>query len=491
MSVPKRIEALPIKGSAEFGGGLAAPETNHNTRRGGESFFQFGVTISGLGRDPTSPVSHHKAREVVRNTAQFLLLRRLLPDEFAPREIFFMLRAMLIAFALLTGVSQSARAVDVETLPKGVRMSQARFGVISGLDQTWAKDGKLYDLGETRSVTFDAATLARVNERARALVQALDYFGNHDLGEKIQLGTLNVQTTPQLQFFAPVLAYGLSDSWTLGIGVPVVRYQNTLTLSASNSNLAFYRQQFQGISHQLDDALNLDLVAEAQKVIAEKGYRRLENRDETFVADMQVALLHRLGDLGSWSFLHQIAVTVPTGPKDDPDDLMSLNAFGRTALGNTIIAARQVARRLIFLPYLGLDLPIPDRVVKRIPKNDDDNLPDQDSKQEIGRFLAPMATLGSELRWAFTNRWDAKYGVEGSAKGKDRYEGTGRTDLLEKNTDSEVLRVRGGLSYSTVEDYKIGKSMAPTRVSLEVADTVAGRNIERQLRTELAAMLFF
>jgi hypothetical protein len=206
---------------------------------------------------------------------------------------------------------------------------------------------------------------------------------------------------------------------------------------------------------------------------------------------MQVALLHRLGELGSWSFLQQIAFTLPTGPKDDPDDLMALNAFGRAAVGTTMIAARALTHRLVFLPYAGLDIPVPDHVVKRVPKNEDDNLPDQDSKQNVGRFLAPMASLGAELRWSFTQRWDLKYGAEASAKGKDHYDGQGRTDLLEQNTDQEVLRVRGGLSYSTVEDYKIGKSMAPTRVSLEIADTVAGRNIERQLRTELAAMLFF
>lgn len=370
-------------------------------------------------------------------------------------------------------------------------MSEIRFGAVSGLNQTWEKDGKLYDLGEARSVTFDATTLARVNDRARALVQALDYFGNHDLGEKIQLGTLNVQTMPQIQYMAPVFAIGLDEKWTFGFGIPIVRYKNALSLSASNSNVEFYRQQFQGISHQLDEALSVDLVMEAQKVIAEKGYRPLENRDQTFIGDIQLVLLHRLAALGAWRLLHQMTFVLPTGPKDDPDDLMALSVFGRTVIGNTMVAARLIARGLTFLPYAGVDVAMPDKVTKRVPKDENDSLPDQDSRQEMSRFVAPTLKAGGELKWLVGDRWEINYAVDASAKGIDHFSGSGRTDLLEKDTDSEVFRVRGGFGYSTIEDYKLKKSSAPGRVALEVTDTVAGRNIERQLKTELSATLFF
>ena len=406
---------------------------------------------------------------------------------------FFMI--LSASFMVMVMALPCALAVDVEVLPAGVRMTQAKFGVISGLDQTWKSDGKLYDLGESRSVTFDAATLARVNAQARALVQALDSFGSHDLGRKLSLGTLNVSTTPQVTYMAPVLAYGVTDRLTIGLGIPVVRYQNQISLSASASNLDFYRQQLGGLSQKVDQALSIDLVTESQRVMAEKGYRPLQSRDETFIGDIQLAMLYRLPDLGSgngtWAFMNQFTLTMPTGPKDDPNDLASLNAFGMASIEESIILAHALTPRWTILPYASLMLPIPDRTLKRVPKDENDSLPDRNSIQEVGRWMGPSASLGFELRWEVIHRWSLKAGNEIVTKWQDRYSGTGRVDLLGSNTDSSVLRARGGLTFSTVEDYKLRKAKVPTRVSLEVSDTVVGRNIERQLRTDLTAMLFF
>lgn len=397
---------------------------------------------------------------------------------------------VLIAFLACLS-AREARAADVEVLPAGVRMTQARFGVISGLNQTWKNDGNLYDLGETRSVTFDAATLARVNDRAGALVRALDQFGRRDLGSTLTLGTLNVSTQPQISYFAPILAYGVNDRLTLGFGIPVVRYNNEITLSASASNLDFYRQQLGGASAALDGVLNIDLVTETQRVLAEKNYRPLTNRNETFVGDAQLAMLYRLPEAGSWALLHQLTLTLPTGPKDDANDLMALNAFGRTSLEASLIGARVLGAGWTYLPSVSVLVPIPDRTNRRVPKNEYDTLPDADREQELGRWTGPTVALGSDLRWEVFGRWSLKGGIEAASKSKDRYSGSGRTDLLEKNTESSVLRTKGGLTYSTVEDYKLKKARMPSRISLEVTDTVAGRNIERQLRTDLTAMLFF
>lgn len=404
-----------------------------------------------------------------------------------------MTRVGLFLFAVTTLflVTPGARAVDVEVLPAGVRMTEAKFGVISGLDQTWKSDGKLYDLGETRSVTFDAQTLARVNKQALDLVNALDSFGSHDLGRKLSLGTLNVNTTPQVTFFAPILAYGVTERLTIGLGIPVVRYQNQISLTSGPSNLQFYRDQFGGLSDRIDRALNIDLVSEAQRVISEKGYKPLQSRDETFIGDVQFAMLYRFPDVGRWAFMNQMTLTLPTGPKDDPNDLAALNAFGSTSVEESFIAANYFAPRWTLLPYVSLLLPVPDHTMKRVPKDENDTLPDQNATQDVARWLGPTAALGFELRWEVVKRWTLKAGNELANKWRDHYTGSGRIDLLESNTDSAVMRARGGLTYSTVEDYMIHKAKVPSRVSLEVSDTVVGRNIERQLRTDLTAMLFF
>lgn len=385
----------------------------------------------------------------------------------------------------------TAVAADVETLPANIRMAQIKSGYIAGLDQVWASNGQLYNLGEARSVSFDGATLARVSPQAAQLVAALNQFGSRGLGDQIQMGTLNINTEPTISYMAPVLAYGLTSKWTIGAGIPVVNYSNRLSLSASASNLSFYRDQLGGNTQLLDDALNVNLVNETRKVIMEKGYRPLESRDETFLGDIQIAALHRLNNIGSWAAAHQITLTLPTGPKDNPDDLMAINAFGRTVLDNTLVLSRPLSSILTFVPYGGITLTLPDRVTKRVPKNEDDVLPDATAKQEVTRFIFPSFTIGSNLQYKYSDTLNFSGGLEGSVKGTDEYSGDGRVDLLAKNSEAYVARIRGGVGYSSVDQYRSGKAMIPGRISLDLSDTLAGRNIERQLRTDLSATLFF
>lgn len=385
----------------------------------------------------------------------------------------------------------SAWATSVETLPKHIRMAQIKTGFIGGLNQVWGMNGQLYDRGEARSVSFDGATLARVSPQAAELVRALNQFGTRNLGDSIHMGTLDIQTLPEISYVAPVMAYGVSERWTVGLGIPVINYSNRISLSASSSNLSFYRDQLGGNAQLIDDALNVNLVAETKKVIAEKGYRPLESRDESFIGDIQIASLYRLKNRGSWSALYQLGLTLPTGPKDDPNDLMAVNAFGRTVVDNSIVLARRLDSHWTVLPYASLSVTLPDRVDKRVPKNEDDVLPDASARATVTRFSGPSLGVGSELQYTVNRSWSLKGGLEGVSKARDRYLGDGRVDLLSTNSDCDVARIRGGVDYSSINEYRAGRALIPSRVALDVSDTVAGRNIERQLRADVSAALFF
>lgn len=402
-----------------------------------------------------------------------------------------MAHLFLRAFFLTSIFPLSAQAV-VQTLPAGIRAPQVRAGVVSGLDQTWGSDSRLYNLGDTKSIPFDAATLSRVNDRAETLIRALDVFGSRNLGSQIYLGTLRVKTSPQIDYFAPVFAYGLNDRWTVAVGAPMMRYQNRISLSSGASNLDYYRERFSGINDELDEALNIDLKTEAAKVLAQKGYKPLTNRDQRFVGDLQVAVLHALpAPDETWSLVHQMNFILPTGPADDPDDLMALNQFHRTAWENTLTASKILGRRWSANPFGSLLLPLPDRVRKRVPRDEQDLLPDADTAKTVDRRLGPTLTVGGDLEWSVDPRWSVRGGAEASWKSRDSYGGDGRTDLLAEDSDSTVQRVRAGIGYTTVQAYLNKTAALPSRVSLDISDTVGGRNIERQLRTEFSAMLFF
>lgn len=401
----------------------------------------------------------------------------------------FLKAPLIFALSILLGCHAFGAGTD--TLPAGVRSASIRMGSIDGIDQTYGDDGKLYVLGEKKSITFDARMLERVSPQAQALIRALNSIGTYGLGSQVHLGTLRVDTRPEVQYTAPVLAYGVSDHWTVGIGLPMVKYRNQIKLSQEGSNLDFYRQQFSSIADQLGDAANINLVAEAQKTLAAKGYKTIENRDESFMGDAQVVVMHGF-KLGNLAAMHSMAVTLPTGPAYDPDDLVAINTFGRTALENSLAVALPLGSRVTMLPYTSLLLPIPDRVAMRVPKDDQDTLPDEDQKQFVTRTMGPTFTVGSEIELVAGRDVSLKAGYEALWKAEDRYtDGYGRTDLLSQNTNSQAQRVKAQATYSTVNAFKKGLIPIPGMVTGEISDTVAGINIERQLRAEMSLMLFF
>lgn len=402
------------------------------------------------------------------------------------------LHSLLLGFVV--GAIQSAAFASTETLPAGIYSPSIRLGVISGLDQTYSSDGRLYRLGDTRSLNFDAATLSRTNKDAETLIRVLDSFGSQGLGKAIHLGRLQIDTRPEVHYQAPVIAYGVTDRWTLGVGIPLVRYRNQIRISTvSSPNLEFYRSQFSGLSNELDRAFNIDLAAEAGKTLAAKGYKPLEDRDQSFVGDIQLASLYRSDVMAPWKMVHQIGLTLPTGPKDDPNDLMALNTFGRTVVENSFTVGIPLSRNFTFAPGASLSLPLPDQVSVRVPRDEDDALPDESQIDRVDRWIGPTVAVATDGHYSLTRQWGLSGGLESSWKQKDSYgrSGKGRSDVLARGTATEAHRLRGGVSFSSVKTYLAGQSLLPSVASFVVSDTVAGRTIERQLRTELNVMLFF
>ena len=391
--------------------------------------------------------------------------------------------------------ARAALAVPTEVLPSGVRSVSVRGGMIDGMDQTFTSEGRLAGLGATKSMSFDAKTLARVNERARELIAALNSIGSGHLGSKIHLGTLIVDTRPEMQYIAPVFAYGVSRRWTLALGLPVVHYTNQIALTANGSNLSSYRDAgLMGVSHELDQALTLDLVSEVEELLSVRGYKPLKNRNETFLADAQLAALYQIHASSEFRALYQATLSLPTGPAYDPDDLMAPNQFGRTSLESTLALAFLPHRKLTLAPYASLQAFLPDQIEARVPKSEDDALPAAEQKEIVLRRLGLTGHLGADVSWDFTSEWSSLVGVDWMQKAEDRYEGSrrsSRTDLLSKDTAAQAMTAKTGVSYSTIQKFKRKASAIPWIASLEVSDILMGVNQMRQTKFDLAMAVFF
>ncbi|HVK60637.1 MAG TPA: transporter [Bdellovibrionales bacterium] len=402
-----------------------------------------------------------------------------------------------IAALIIASPSIALSLDSTTTLPARINSPQLRMGTISGVGERYVSNGSLVSLSDHYSMEFDSNTLSSVEPRIKQLVEVLNQFGKQEMGSALNLGTLKIDTRPDVRYMAPLHAYGITSKWTVAVGLPIVEYKNDIQISSSGSNLSSIRSQVYGVSPELDEAFDelegVDLTDRARTELSTKGYKPLESRDETIIGDVQLANLYRVYSNSRFSVLSRTLLNLPTGPGDDPDDLADLAMFGQTYIEEAAIANYQLFNRLRLSAKAAYRFNLENSVVKRVPKNEKDTLPDADTKEDVRRKVGDTITIGSGFSLEVINRWFAGAAYEVSQKLADQYTGSksSKYDLLSKDTNSEAHRMRLGLTYDSTTAYQRKEAWLPAMISYEYSDTIRGLNIERQTIHEIWLTLFF
>lgn len=428
-----------------------------------------------------------------------MLLKRLYRLKPRPRSTFCVpgnyfgrTLCLFILHATLLFLSLPASSLTTQTLPESVRTLSLKYGQIQNLEHHYSENGALMSLTDYKAIEFNAATLAKYNVRAQQLIDTLNKFGLYRAGDMFNLGTLEIKTKPEIQYTAPIFGWGISSSWTLGIGVPVVHYKNTISLGQSFSNMDYYRQ-FRGLSPELDNALDTDLGSEVQKTVIQKGYKPIENRDQKFIGDIQLASIKKFSVQSVSYLVHLLTLTLPTGPAYNSDDLLALNSFHEFSIENKIGYVRQLFSSIEATPFLGFKYFIPQKITARVPKNIEDVLPDESAKDSIIQSMGPAYSTGLKLSSELSEKFAVSGFYEYGIKEKTQYSSSvkGDSSVLGENSDSRWQKVNGAISYSTVKSFLKKQSLIPFIIQLSVYDTIAGKNIERQFGQELNLNIFF
>jgi len=409
-------------------------------------------------------------------------------QNFCRRQIIFAIVAGFYFFSL------NCLAINTSFLPEGVYSPAIRYGHVSGLDQRFNEKGSLVSLTDVNSIEFDAKTLSKFNTQAEKLISTLNRFGAFKMGDSLNLGTLEIQSRPQIDYTAPILAKGITSRWTLGLGLPVIHYQNQVTLSQSFSNINYYKQEFSGLSTELDNALETNLGESTQQVLQDKGFRRLENRDQQFLGDIQLVSLYKLYDRADLSLILQSTLTLPTGPAYDPDDLLALNnTFHKTSFENSLALAKWMSPSWRLIPYVTLKYTLPAKIDARVPSQEDDILPNKDTTENVTRKDGMAYEVGLQNSVDLADSFQISLDYRIGTKSADEFSGDrqSRYDLLSKDTFSRWQKTSLEFTYSTVKSYFRSASAIPLIISMNFFDTISGTNIERRFGQEVSLTLFF
>lgn len=405
-----------------------------------------------------------------------------------------------LLLSLLAAIPGNGWAMDsTETLPAGVNSPAIRYGIVSGVDSKYTADGSVMSLNEINTVNFNSEQIAKINPEITNLVNILNQFSQQRLGSQINLGTMRVETVPNVKYIAPIYARGITEKFTMAVAMPVVFYENKLTLNQSSSNVPQICAQFSGIENDIPELkeacreLSVNVVDATQNELQKKGYRRIQDRKETVFGDAQMVGLWRMHDNGSRSAMLRTTLTLPTGKKNDPDDLADLGIFGNTAIEPAVIVNQLIGRRIRLAAKAGVKLIAPDSVEARVPGSDGDILPGPETKEKVSRRTGASAFVGGAVNLSIGDSFGLAGGYEYSRKGEDGYSGKrgARYDLLSKDSSSQAHKLRGGISYDTIALYQRTKTFPPLKVDYEIINTIAGSNSDRQLVNEFSLTMFF
>lgn len=411
-----------------------------------------------------------------------------------------MKKLMHIAMASSFLFPAIAMAMDsTEILPAGINSPAFRYVILSGIDSKYSANGSIQTLNDTNTVRFTSDKLVQIRPEVTQLVTIMNQYSQQELGTQINLGTLRIESEPSVKYLAPIYARGITDSLTLAAAVPVVFYENKLQMNQYSSNVKSICGQFSGVTKLVPEVaeacteLDIKVVDAARDEISAKGFKPIRDRKETVIGDAQFLSLWKVHDNGSTSSLLRTTFTLPTGQKNDPDDLADLGAFGQTAVEPALLFNYLPHKRVRLAAKAAYKLALPDSLESRVPESDGDFLPKAESKEKLSRNLGDTVTLGGALNLALGDSIGLAGGYEYNHKSADSFRGNrgARYDLLMKDTKSRAHKLRAGVSYDTISLYQRKKNFPPLKLDYEVINTVAGLNVDRQLVNELSLTMFF
>ena len=294
----------------------------------------------------------------------------------------------IICLLILAFVGTSARA-DMESttvLPQGVTDPVLLFGILSGLSDKFNADGEVQGVTDRFHIQLIGQTLANLSPQLQQLIQTLNASSNQNLGNQLSVGTMDFKSNPQVTYVAPQLDYGLSQNFSIGIGVPLIHYHNDVSIVGSGVNNAAAISATVGpISQAATEAFNtlanLNIPSTVQQVLASKGYQPIRTIDQTNFGDVIVSGVYKYYSGDSWKLALRPFIQLPTGTKPDPDDLESFATGGQPAVGLYSIHDYTLAKDITLTSSVGYQANIPDNLVMRVPLGPTDILPGPDRQR--------------------------------------------------------------------------------------------------------------
>jgi len=407
---------------------------------------------------------------------------------------------MFIFSLLFLCIAGRAELETTATLPQGTYSPKFTFGTYSGLEEKYNSVGLVQGVAAQYHMNLSGKTLASLSPQFKKIVDNLNSLApGENIGNNMSGGTLTFKAAPNIDYFVPTLSYGISPNLSIGVGIPIVHFRNSLQAYAQG-NVSLVSRFSHALSTEMDKAMT-QLVAAANNlqgsvngILSTRGYKPIQNADFVAPGDLQISAIYRYFTNDQWRLALRPFIQLPTGRPDDPDDLVDIATGDQPAIGLYSIHELQLSRRWALVSSVGYQYNIEDSSTVRVPVDGDDTLPSLDREETVSRRTGDSIFLEGGVSYSPYRPLEIKIVYDFTDKDSDWFQGDHpdwNYSLLSADTGSQIHQIRAQLEFSTV-DYYLQKSFSvPFKLGYVFADTIYAVNAPDDITNQLFMRMFF
>ncbi len=387
---------------------------------------------------------------------------------------------------------------NTKVLPKGRRSVTLRT-VDTNINSKTDSDGNPQALSEPlqKDLTFKKVLKGENDPLKKSLIQA--FLQSNGFDENEALGTFTADMNGHVQAFAPIIAYGITDRFTIALAVPYMSAQTSVKAGfvASPRSEEFIRKlsapEYNLIKNarEVADKLN-NATAKLDQKLLDNGFQALKNWEGHGFGDMTLGAKYAAVTQESFRVATTSGVVAPTGRVKDPDILNDVGfGDGQWDFFQQVTLEQPMVWDVTFSQHAKYTYQAMGRKKIRDASDDDSiEVPKVETEFKLGNKIeggvgalyAPSYGLLTGLGYTYFFKYADKYTVKDSGL---------RQDFAEKDTGQRSQNLELLIGYSGIPAFQRGEIAAPFEVKLSYYKQLRSINTPVSDLYQFDASLYF
>jgi hypothetical protein len=419
------------------------------------------------------------------------------------------LHATAFGALLLAQAWDAPAAEDARVLPQGRSRLAIVYARASGITEEYNPFGEAESLVAPYNLELSASAIRDFEPQINDLINFLNTFDNlrynsrkrdngyygitedpNDplLGDALSRGFLAVDAEAERNQWMFSYMYGVTDKLSLGVVVPYLKTSVRVNAGLHGVNVAddiyhYFAGNNPGAFGQVQDGLD-DLrsvnTETFQSLLAEKGYSRFEDSQQSGIGDVVLGGRYNHYNHKQWLHSVQAGISLPTGQLRSPSNLTEVDAgIGAWSLTMSHISNYNPITPLSLSGSVNYTHRFPSHRWLRVRPDPATLIPGPEDEEDLDMRLGNKFWLKTGAGWAFNDVFSVDADYEWEWKNEDRYYGT-KLDrdytYLSDDTASYKETLQLGASVSSVQAFLGKRFPLPGKLSLMYSLPVRGRN---------------